>query len=280
MNHFERLPWISAHPEYVKKGTFVGELSRLATLSTKFDDFSSACKELANIYIARGYPPMLIAAWLRNNYRARWDARLRESSPQRADVLVLKSEYNISWDWFNVQQLSETVKTGWLSALRTLAYGAKVADLDLHPDVLATRPKMSLLPALSSLDYSPAFLAEVHSDYLDKGLSGHFLRLDKLGLLDRRFIVSKKRTKQLIDLTAMWRRTVLERRDRQATEAPAPTLSRGTAAPSTQTELRASIVAKVAAAPQPVRRRPPVRTGPLDAWLIRRDAPPGEDNDV
>ncbi|KAF7771867.1 hypothetical protein Agabi119p4_6178 [Agaricus bisporus var. burnettii] len=279
MNHFERLPWISAHPEYVKKGTFVGELSRLATLSSVFDDYATACKELANIYIARGYPPMLIAAWLRDNYRARWDARLREFSPLRADVLVLKSEYNISWDWFNVQQLSEQVKSGWMSALRALAYGAKVTDLGLSPAVLSTRPKMSLIPELKRLETSP--LRDVHFDWIGTGLHGAFLRLDTLGLLDRRFIVSKKRTKQLYDLTSMWRKTVLERRDRLASEAPDALTNRPVAsAPLTQTELRASIVEKVAAAGPSTRRlRPPRREGPLDAWLIRKESNPAERED-
>ena len=35
------------------------------------------------------------------------------------------------------------------------------------------------------------------------------------GLLDKRFVVAKKKTKQLIDLTALWRRSVLECLDRQ-----------------------------------------------------------------
>jgi hypothetical protein len=258
MNHFERLPWISAHPLYVKKGTFVGELSRLATLSSRFDDFASACKEHADIYIARGYPPMLIAAWLRDNYRARWDARLREFSPLRADVLVLKSEYNISWDYFNVQKLSEQMKSGWAEALRTLAFGSHVADLGLHPQVIATRPKMSLIPSLKKLPTDPGATASAHGSFVDVGLHGSFLRLDKLGLLDRRFIVSKKRTKQLFDLCAMWRKVVLERRDRQAIAAVDE--------PATQVPR-----------PDRINRQMVFKAvGPLDAWLLRK--PSGRDD--
>jgi len=107
LNHFEYIPWISAHPIYVKKGTFLSKLSRVAMLSSQYDTYVSACREVADIYIAQGYPPMLIASWLRENYSARWDARLSNNELTKADVLVLKSKYNVSWDFFNVQLLAE-----------------------------------------------------------------------------------------------------------------------------------------------------------------------------
>ncbi|MFL4368795.1 hypothetical protein, partial [Enterobacter asburiae] len=34
LNHKERIPWASHHPKDVKKGTYIGEMSRLATLSS------------------------------------------------------------------------------------------------------------------------------------------------------------------------------------------------------------------------------------------------------
>jgi len=42
-----------------------------------------------------------------------------------------------------------------------------------------------------------------------------YLWLDKLGLLDWRVLIAKKRTRQLIDLTALWQQVVLENRDHQ-----------------------------------------------------------------
>ncbi|EKM73390.1 hypothetical protein AGABI1DRAFT_134870 [Agaricus bisporus var. burnettii JB137-S8] len=77
------------------------------------------------------------------------------------------------------------------------------------------------------------------------------------------------------------RKTVLERRDRLASEAPDALTNRPVAsAPLTQTELRASIVEKVAAAGPSTRRlRPPRREGPLDAWLIRKESNPAERED-
>ncbi|KXN81808.1 hypothetical protein AN958_03738 [Leucoagaricus sp. SymC.cos] len=214
LNHFERIPWISSHPLYVKRGTFCGELSRVATLSSRFDDYSNACKEVADIYIARGYPPLLIAAWLRGNYRARWESRLVEPPSLSADVLVLKSEYNISWDFFNVQTLSERLRAGWALALRTLAYGSPVAK-DLPLDIQNLRPRTQGLGSLLQTPESSSIVGMASDRLVLEGLFGPFLRLDKFGLFTKKLLVSKKCNLQLIDLTSMWRRVVLERCDRQ-----------------------------------------------------------------
>ena len=150
LNHFEYIPWISAHPIYVKKGTFLSELSRVAMLSSQYDTYMSACREVADIYIARGYPPMLIASWLQENYSVRWDARLSNNEQTKADLLVLKSEYNVSWDFFNVQLLAERMKTGWMEALRTLSFGNKPTDL--HPSIAEIRPKLARSSLIQSVD--------------------------------------------------------------------------------------------------------------------------------
>jgi len=55
---------------------------------------------------------MLIASWLQENYSVHWDACLNNNKPTKADILILKSEYNISWDFFNIQLLAERMKTG------------------------------------------------------------------------------------------------------------------------------------------------------------------------
>jgi hypothetical protein len=59
MSHRERIPWSSAHPLDVKKGTFSSEISRLATLSSERSDYLNQCTEAVNMYIGRGYPPKL-----------------------------------------------------------------------------------------------------------------------------------------------------------------------------------------------------------------------------
>jgi len=112
LNYFEHISWISAYPIYMKKGTFLSKLSWVAMLSSQYNTYVSACREVADIYIARGYPPMLIASWLQENYSVHWDACLNNNKPTKADILILKSEYNIFWDFFNIQLLAERMKTG------------------------------------------------------------------------------------------------------------------------------------------------------------------------
>jgi len=86
----------------MKKGTFVSELSRIATLSSMYVSYADAYREVADIYIVRGYSLTLVASWLCHNYLACWDDCLKDNKKVAADVLVLKSEYNISWDYFNI----------------------------------------------------------------------------------------------------------------------------------------------------------------------------------
>ena len=55
-NHLERISWISHHPFDVKRGTFLGEMSRMASLCSSRELYNEAIHELQGLYIARGYP--------------------------------------------------------------------------------------------------------------------------------------------------------------------------------------------------------------------------------
>ena len=46
-SHQERIPWISHHPLDVKRGTIIGEMSRLAMLSSQVSDYKDSMKSLA-----------------------------------------------------------------------------------------------------------------------------------------------------------------------------------------------------------------------------------------
>ena len=59
-NHLERIPWISHHPQDVKRGTFIGELSRLAVLSSTLSVYVESVQELVALYRKRGYPDDLL----------------------------------------------------------------------------------------------------------------------------------------------------------------------------------------------------------------------------
>jgi len=96
-SHQERIPWISHHPLDVKRGTFIGEMSRLATLCSLYTHYKDAIDGLCGLYIKRGYPSDLIMKWMRDNYATRWEKCISVNgnvSREHSDVLVLKSEFN------------------------------------------------------------------------------------------------------------------------------------------------------------------------------------------
>jgi hypothetical protein len=112
LNHLEHIPWASHHPKDVKKGTFIGEMSRLAVLSSRPQFYLDACHELGLMYIARRYPVDLVTHWLKEYSALRWRMQLGE--PKAVDeVLALKSVYNQAWEKFNVHDLQQTVVSTW-----------------------------------------------------------------------------------------------------------------------------------------------------------------------
>ena len=81
----------------VKRGTFIREMSWLATLSTTLLVYKDAIRGLVALYIRRGYPADLVNYWMRNNIRERWNNRLHiHKSSEHMDVLVLKTEFNLA----------------------------------------------------------------------------------------------------------------------------------------------------------------------------------------
>jgi hypothetical protein len=198
-NHMERIPWISYHPEDVKRGTFVGEMSRLATLSSKKEFYDDAMLSLCGLYIKRGYPEEKIRAWLKANYQERWDKRLSESKPAQEGLLVLKSEFNPAWNYFNARELGDAVIETW----RTWLKAADAADWRRSKYGMTN----SSFEGLEDVD--PKFLTLWETD------SGPVAMPDirKIGFDQKRFLVSRKRTRNLFDLTSLWKKTVLTRLD-------------------------------------------------------------------
>ena len=122
LNHKERIPWASHHPKHVKKGTFLGEMSRLATLSSKQKHYLTAIEELASLYIGRGYPMALVRNWIKDNSAKRWANRLGEPTERNPSIFVLKSSFNPAWDRFNVHELATCIKEAWLKSISDTAW--------------------------------------------------------------------------------------------------------------------------------------------------------------
>ena len=117
LNHRERIPWASNHPKDVKRATFIGEMSRLAVLSSKPEHYTEALIDLKNLYLARGYPQPLVRKWLTDNCTRRWQDRLVQKEKVTSPVIVLKTMFNPAWDSFNIHELSDSVVSKWRTSL-------------------------------------------------------------------------------------------------------------------------------------------------------------------
>lgn len=215
LNNLERIPWISAHPLDVKRGTFLGEMSRLATLSSNTGNYGDAIIELKKMYIARGYPEPLVKSWIKNNMSTRWKMRL-EKRDDDTSAFVLKSHFNTVWNLVDTTLLCHTIVdhwSNWLYAFEndllgtegfpSLTRGDLLPDSDvLHPNRLAS----TALPR--ELAGKPVLVRrEVSVDGL-QGSAGVFDPLLAFGETPR-LIVSRKRNRNLGDVINTWRRSMI-----------------------------------------------------------------------
>jgi hypothetical protein len=185
-NHQERIPWISAHPYDVKRGTFFGEMSRLATLSSKQEHYLAAMRGLVSLYIRRGYPAVEVHKWLYSNLSKRWNNRLADphKSAEDTDVLVLKTQYNLAWNYFHARQLGDTILSYWREWLSRADSGNFNAEY----------------PAPSEQDRRV-------SEWQNR-LPGTW-DLRETNILKSKVILSRKRTRNFLDLTNLWKKSVL-----------------------------------------------------------------------
>jgi hypothetical protein len=192
-NHLERIPWASSHPKDVKKGTFVGEMSRLATLSSQAQYYLEAVQELAYLYIARGYPVDLVNSWVKEYSALRWRNRLGEAS-ESTDVFVLKTSFNPAWSAFNVHELGQTVIESWVGYLQGIDAVHARADETAVGHERTVVPGLVAIPGKlhrGTITLRPAFDIRV------------------LGLPNRQWLVSRKRTVNLADVVAKLKKSVL-----------------------------------------------------------------------
>ena len=75
LNSYERLPFTSAHPLHVKRAAFLGEVSRMARLYSRYPTYYTEISHVRDIYLKRGYPSQLLYTWIRQEGRNRWDSR-------------------------------------------------------------------------------------------------------------------------------------------------------------------------------------------------------------
>jgi hypothetical protein len=190
-NHLERIPWISHHPLDVKRGSFLGELSRLAVLSSLETSYHDAVNFLIGLYIVRGYPSDIVYDWAQKNIQQRWSQRFSDRR-EATDVFVLKSVYNTAWNYFNAKELGDTIFNYWRAWLNHHDLESATENRD-YPDEVTLTPFADWPANLKT----QADVPDVRQINFDR----------------RRVIVSRKRTRNLLDLIGLWKNTVLSQMD-------------------------------------------------------------------
>lgn len=112
LNHYERIPWDSAHPAWLKRGNYLGELSRLAGISSTPNIFVTAVTRLNEILLMRGYPLHALRRWQKDHIQNRWDSRYEVQKP-KSKPLVLKSTLNPIWDGINIDIVMQELQDSW-----------------------------------------------------------------------------------------------------------------------------------------------------------------------
>jgi hypothetical protein len=166
-------------------------------LSSLNSHYCEAVKSLAALYIARGYPSDLVYKWFSDHIQERWNKRLSVLNERAPDeVLILKIVYNTAWNYFSARELGETVLGYW----RDYITHADTNDFNVKYPMFST--------SHGDLDgVSLELCSEITTS------NGPFLMPDirKISILNRRMIMSQKRTCNLFDLTSLWKKTVLSR---------------------------------------------------------------------
>ena len=233
-NHLERIPWDSAHPLDIKRGTFIGELSRLATLSSKLEHYLDAVGSLADLYLQRGYPLGVLRSWMRKYVQHRWESKDTPRPELKEHVLVLKTEFNDAWDYFDVNQLCDTMMQPIRTTLSEWRRGtlptpapphqasAFIADGDLSDRNVQRFLEEFSGNSWTDLDESLAvpldpgkapLLAREWRIREGRGItSGRFnlINYENWIIGDRRWLLSRKRTDNVGDLATQWRRSRLQ----------------------------------------------------------------------
>ena len=224
MSHRERIPWSSAHPKDVKKGTFCSEISRLATLCSDRDVYTSQCNEAVNLYIGRGYPKGLVTRWLEDQIDKRWANRLavKTAEDPARTFFTLKTHFNEAWKGFNVQELESRVVAQWKDYVPPVA-GRKRPRVEGGLERPTQRRRVNLglrgaeFPGQSSLRLTQddgtevvmrSALPEVLSDIQQEERRRQELKWTQQWTDTGKFLVSRRKNTQLWDITRGWNRTV------------------------------------------------------------------------
>ena len=213
-NHRERLAYISHHPFDVKRGTYLGEMSRLAALCSHREYYNDSLRDLQALYRVRGFPAGLLSQWTSDHISDKWDKRYlsRDTDNGEHDTfVVLKSEFNPVLNYFQAKELGDTIVSKWRSSMETWTNGS-IPAIYKGQDGLG---KEWLLSDAALARDLPDEVKTQRGDNIDEdGRRECIPDVTKLNSLMRaRWIISRRRTRNLFDLTNVWKRIVLTSMD-------------------------------------------------------------------
>jgi hypothetical protein len=82
-----------------------------------------------------GYLNDLVYSWLKNNIEEQWNKCLQDNKGQCGQVLVLKSEFNTTWNYFNASELGKTILDFWCDWIQ---HTEDLCSLVMGPDRRST----------------------------------------------------------------------------------------------------------------------------------------------
>lgn len=120
LNHYQYIPWDSAHPTIVKKAFVKGELVRYHVICSRLTDYYEALKNLMSHLRARGYPPKVLNAWRQlvcpTQCRFQGGHLVVTSPPfgfNKELPWMLPSQYNAAWDFVQVKPIQKAMIEEW-----------------------------------------------------------------------------------------------------------------------------------------------------------------------
>ncbi len=120
-NNFERLPYITGHPDSMLKAAFKSEVYRMAVLSCNVDRYAVELTWLGELYYSRGYPAKVILGWIKRFKREAWSNRLKSASrvdePQ-TKIWPLKSVMNPVWEDIVLSRVTDEMYSTMQRAVR------------------------------------------------------------------------------------------------------------------------------------------------------------------
>ena len=190
-----------------------------------------AVRDLTNLYIQRGYPPAVVRKWSKQYIHHRWQAKDLPKTETNESVMVLKTIINDTWDTFSIHDLSNTIlqtirkyTTEWrqreLGTLITANWeSALIPTSALTPNHIdhfmeefageSLGNQSTPETVIKGLSVQTAPLMERFMDSTDEEgnpikISVNLLNYEYWIIGDRRFLVSRKCSKNVGDLITQW----------------------------------------------------------------------------